>query len=182
MIGAAYANGEGARANVTGEEEGAEEIPCALLPPLVARQLLGLALSLPASEPRVMQCLSVLSDAVRDTPETSTAEQERLWMALHEKGVAYTVVDKGVHEGTTGVAADMDGPSSTLQTNTAGACAAVPLSVLEVLSSYRVLGPHLRCSSRWGAMQRCVDAQMQLARAQQLKMNKGQQQHQRRQH
>ena len=41
----------------------------------------------------------------------------------------------------------------------------VPLAVLQTLKLFRVLGPHLRATSRWGELQRAVDAQLPAAAA-----------------
>ena len=38
--------------------------------------------------------------------------------------------------------------------------ATVPFAVLRALGAFRAIGPHLRCSSRWGALQRLVDAEL----------------------
>ena len=41
----------------------------------------------------------------------------------------------------------------------------MPTAVLRVLTGYRLLGPHLRMTSRWRHLQDCVDAALLRARA-----------------
>ena len=127
-------------------EQPVEQQPaaCAVMPLAAVHLLLGLALSLPADEPLVAQCHRALRAAI----EPTTSEEEGTEEEGEEAGEEAGEEEEEEEEG------GGDRLPKLVE---------VPIAVLCALSRYRVLGPHLRASSRWGALQRCVDAQLAAA-------------------
>ena len=129
-----------------------EAEPAMLLLPLpLAQQMLGMALvGLPKDEPRAEQCRQVLSAAVRDAVPTTKGK------TIDDDDADGASASAGSAEGAGAGAGEHPGARFSAEI----ALVRVPLALILAFQSFRVLGPHLRASSRFGALQRCIDAQV----------------------
>ena len=112
------------------------------------RLLLRLALTLPADEPRAKRCLEQLTLAILAADEAAAVAEGE-------------AAAKGA---TAGESAGEAACAATGEAARGAACIGVPLSVLRALCGFRVLGPHLRATSRFASLQRCVDAALHARR------------------
>jgi hypothetical protein len=105
----------------------------ALLPLAAVKQLIQLAATLPANDPLVSQCQTGLQAAI-------------------EAPVAQGSNESGSLPG--------DAASNSVIATVTNVACEVPIVVLRALCKFRVLGPHLRSSSRWGRLQALVEIQL----------------------
>ena len=125
-----------------------------LLPPPAVAQLLQLARTLPAHEPRAHRCVVALQRVTQRVSDT-TAERTN---APRKTPEGTAIATSEAKERAPAASAAAAAAAASADSTAAAASVPVSLSVLRLLHVFRVLGPHMRSSSRWGALQRLADA------------------------